>query len=153
MASKETDVNVNYTALEAFPLDQDLTSQLNYTKQLNSSSIESAIFNKMHQVIWNEFGEIAPRFNLFKAHLKLNDFLPALKFNLIYFDAFGPNIQPELWTEEVFVKMYEALLPGGVLVTYCAKGTVKRALKKVGFELESLPGPPGKREMSRAIKK
>jgi len=84
--------------------------------------------------------------------MKLQDVRLENEFDLIYFDAFSPTTQPELWTEEIFASMYRSLKPGGVLVTYCAKGTVKRALKSVGFLLQSIPGPPGKREMSRAIK-
>jgi len=144
---------INYTGLEAFPLDVELTSQLNYTTQLNSSNDEKTLFNKLHSCSWDEKHVIDAHFSLTKIHHKMDAYFPIKEFNIIFFDAFGPNIQPDMWTKEVFVKMYESLVEGGVLVTYCAKGSVKRTLKEVGFELESLPGPPGKREMSRAIKR
>ena len=73
-------------------------------------------------------------------------------FDLVYFDAFGPRVQPELWDQAMFERMYEILSPGGILVTYCAKGSVRRAMIACGFEVERLPGPPGKREMLRARK-
>ena len=106
----------------------------------------------MHTCDWESFYILSPFFTLRKQNVKLQDVLFDNEFDLIYFDAFAPRVQPELWTEQIFTSMYKALNPGGVLVTYCAKGSVKRALKYVGFELQSIPGPPGKREMSRAIK-
>ena len=87
-----------------------------------------------------------------KQNIKLQNVLFESEFDVIYFDAFAPRVQSELWTEHIFTSMYMALKPGGVLVTYCAKGSVKRTLKSVGFDLQSIPGPPGRREMSRAIK-
>jgi tRNA U34 5-methylaminomethyl-2-thiouridine-forming methyltransferase MnmC len=82
----------------------------------------------------------------------LNETLTANYFDVVYFDAFSPESQPELWSSYIFEKLYGAMRQGGLLVTYCAKGEVKRTLKKIGFTLESLPGPPGKREMTRATK-
>jgi tRNA U34 5-methylaminomethyl-2-thiouridine-forming methyltransferase MnmC len=82
----------------------------------------------------------------------LSEPLPRHFFNLVYFDAFSPESQPELWSPFIFEKIFSAMEPGGHLVTYCAKGEVKRTLKKIGFAIESLPGPPGKREMTRATK-
>ena len=96
--------------------------------------------------------EISSNFSIKKQKLKLQDVVFDNEFDVIYFDAFAPRVQPDLWTEQIFASMYKALRPDGILVTYCAKGSVKRALKHVGFELQSIPGPPGKREMSRAIK-
>ena len=82
----------------------------------------------------------------------INTFITDEQFDIIYFDAFGPRVQPDMWEQTVFEKMFNLLSEGGVLVTYGAKGSVKRTLKTVGFEIESLPGPPGKREMTRAVK-
>lgn len=142
-----------YTAIEAYPLDNDLVFKLNYLEKLNESK-SAEIFTAFHHSPWNQKNKITERFDLTKLSIKLADFLPVpgVVFDLIYFDAFGPKAQPEMWTEEVFEKMYSALKPGGILVTYCAKGEVKRTLKSVGFRVETLPGPPGKREMTRGVK-
>lgn len=152
LAAKKKGVSINYTGLEAFPLEQEIVTQLNYTQELHSTKKEQELFNDLHQAAWEDYQKITLDFNLNKINLELENYLPTQQFNIIYFDAFGPNTQPEMWTKPVFEKMFDALLDGGVLVTYCAKGSVKRTLKEVGFILESLPGPPGKREMTRAVK-
>ena len=149
--SEETNRNIKYTSLEAYPLKWDLLSKLNYIDLIFNGKY-SATYKKMHSCDWESFYIISPFFTLRKQNVKLQDVLFDNEFDLIYFDAFAPRVQPELWTEQIFTSMYKALNPGGVLVTYCAKGSVKRALRHVGFELQSIPGPPGKREMSRAIK-
>ena len=87
-----------------------------------------------------------------KSNYTLQSFEHKTKFHLIYFDAFAPNAQPELWAKEIFEKMYSLLQPNGILVTYCSKGDVRRAMQAAGFKVEKLPGPKGKREMIRAIK-
>ena len=110
-------------------------------------------FAKMHQSPWNSEITLSNNFILHKSFLDIKDFRTPDKFNLIYFDAFAPAIQPELWEEDVFRKLSDALLPKGLLVTYCAKGEFRRSLQQIGFEVERLPGPPGKREMIRAILK
>ena len=143
---------VNYTSLEAFPLSDDIVNELNYTVELDLDSTGIDQFNKMHQVGWGNYQEITPKFNLKKVNQKLDQFTTTEKFDLIYFDAFGPRVQPEMWTKEIFENMYGVLYQNGILVTYCAKGSVKRTLKEVGFMVEPLPGPPGKREMTRARK-
>ena len=142
---------IQYTSLEAYPLDWEVVRLLNYSHLMQMESL-SSIFEKMHTCAWELYTEISPFFSLRKFEAKLQEVRFENEFDLIYFDAFSPGTQPELWTEEIFASMYNSLKPGGVLVTYCAKGTVKRALKSVGFNLQSIPGPPGKREMSRAVK-
>ena len=142
---------VKFTSLEAYPLDWELVSQLNYLSQ--PDAVDSEIFAKMHHCSWGIDCQINSFFSLKKLKLKLQEAVFESEFDLIYFDAFAPLIQPELWTEEIFELMFKSLRSGGVLVTYCAKGSVKRALKAVGFYLQSIPGPPGKREMTRAIKR
>ena len=149
--SEETNRNIKYTSLEAYPLKWDLVSQLNYIDLICNGKY-SATYKKMHTCHWESFYIISPHFSLRKQNIKLQNVLFDNEFDVVYFDAFAPRVQPDLWTKEVFTSMYKALKPGGVLVTYCAKGSVKRALRYVGFELQSIPGPPGKREMSRAIK-
>jgi tRNA U34 5-methylaminomethyl-2-thiouridine-forming methyltransferase MnmC len=152
LSAQKKEITVNYSGLEAYPLSQEIVGELNYTKELNSSTKEQLFFNKLHQEGWGEAKEITSYFNLTKKEIKLDDYQPEQQFDIIYFDAFGPNTQPEMWTKVVFEKMFDALVEGGILVTYCAKGSVKRTLKEVGFTLESLPGPPGKREMTRGLK-
>jgi tRNA U34 5-methylaminomethyl-2-thiouridine-forming methyltransferase MnmC len=107
----------------------------------------------MHALPWGEKHQLTKHFSFKKLHEKIEEHLPEHeKFDLIYYDAFGPRAQQEMWELTILRKMYNMLKPGGVLVTYCAKGQFKRDLKALGFEVEALPGPPGKREMTRAFK-
>lgn len=152
LESQRKNIKVNYTGIEAFPLDDDIVDQLNYTSELNLNEVEKELFKKLHKVEWECYQKITEKFNLNKTKVELDHFKTAERFDIIYFDAFGPRVQPKMWTNTVFEKMYNCLSDGGALVTYCAKGTVKRGLKAVGFEVESLLGPPGKREMTRAVK-
>lgn len=142
---------ISYTGIEAYPVVLEEISQLNYIEQLNAPNAKN-VFENMHTVPWDVAVEILPNFTL---HKKQQDFLEIKAesvYNLIYFDAFGARVQPELWTEIIFSLMYKALQSKGVLVTYAAKGSVRRAMLAVGFSVERLPGPPGKREMLRATK-
>lgn len=150
------DLHIDYTSIEAFPISN--WQSLNYVQQLKDSKLIhkhtakklTSFFDNIHAAKWNKTQEIDKYFTLHKIDKDLNETeLPPQKFDLIYFDAFAPNAQAELWTETVFEKLYKATKPNGLLTTYCAKGVVKRAIKAVGFEIESLPGPPGKREMTR----
>jgi tRNA U34 5-methylaminomethyl-2-thiouridine-forming methyltransferase MnmC len=143
---------INYTSIEAYPISADLANELNYINCLNAEQYQT-IFNTIHLCEWNKSVALSNQFSIYKIHNRLQKVTLESKYNVIYFDAFGPPVQPEMWTEEIFAKLYAAIEPGGCLVTYCAKGEVKRTLKKVGFTVESLPGPPGKREMVRAIRK
>ena len=152
LEAKEDKKVVNYTAIEAFPLELELIERLNYTTKLKLKEEEAELFDKLHQVEWEAMEEINNHFQLKKIEVAINDFDASEKFDVIYFDAFGPRVQAEMWTEEVFLKMSNCLNGGGVLATYCAKGSVKRTLKTIGFNVETLPGPPGKREMTLAHK-
>lgn len=152
LEANKTEANINYTSLEAYPLEMSLVRQLNYTSELKLDDYIACLYNKMHEVEWGSLQSITNEFKLKKLKIKLDDFETIEKYDVIYFDAFAPQIQPEMWTVSVLEKMYNCLNANGVLVTYCAKGIVKRALKEVGFKLESIPGPPGKREMTRAHK-
>jgi tRNA U34 5-methylaminomethyl-2-thiouridine-forming methyltransferase MnmC len=140
-------VKTYYESLEAYPLSLEEAGLLNYTE--GYSDAERQIFLSMHESPWGVSVEIQPGFSLKKWHGKLEDWMPDATFDLIYFDAFAPSAQPELWTEEVFKKLRSAAREGALLVTYCAKGSVKRAMKASGWKVEALPGPPGKREMTR----
>ncbi len=149
--STKTQRKVRMHSLEAFPLKREEYDLLKYT-ELDVLKIYSNMFEKIIDAKWNLMNQITSNFSLQKTKIRVQDFHQTNKYDLIYFDAFAPDKQPELWTAEIFEKMYEALNSGGTLVTYCAKGSVKRTIKSVGFVLQNIPGPPGKREMSRAIK-
>ena len=140
---------INYTGVEAYPVETSEIKQLNYSELLNTS-IDS--FTRLHDGPWEVTEAISDHFTLTKRKQFFSEIKDKEAFHIIYFDAFGARVQPELWTEDIFKAMYEALLPKGVLVTYSAKGSVRRAMQAVGFTVERLPGPPGKREMLRAIK-
>lgn len=147
--AKENEVAIEYTTLEAFPVNDSIWQQLTYAQ----SESEKDIFYKLHHEPWDQWTEIMPGFML----KKLNTTLQLVSFDhdyfdLVYFDAFAPNKQPEMWELPMLQKTVNALAPGGVFVTYCAKGQLKRDLASLGTRVEALQGPPGKREMIRAIK-
>lgn len=144
-------IKINYIAIEAYPVNIELIEQLNYSEQLGSKHLQS-ILNKIHTCEWERTVELSSQFVLHKIKNTLQETVFKNKYNLVYFDAFAPRVQSEIWTEEVFSKLYSVMLPQAILVTYCAKGEVKRILKKVGFRVETLQGPPGKREMTKAEK-
>lgn len=143
---------IEYVGVEAYPVLADEVLKLNFVSELKATAYQT-YFNKMHIVSWDEKHSISKDFTLTKRKQFFEEIIDENTFDLIYFDAFGAEHQPELWTESIFLKMYRALKKGGVLVTYCAKGSVRRAMQTVGFTVERLAGPPGKREMLRAIKK
>lgn len=142
---------INYVGVEAYPVAKEELEKLNYVSELKSEKHQE-IFNKIHSTSWEEKHQISDSFLLTKRKQFFSEIEDKEAFNIIYFDAFGARVQPELWTEEIFQKMYNALKSNGILVTYAAKGSVRRAMQKVDFTVEKLPGPPGKREMLRATK-
>lgn len=141
--------HIHYTTVEAFPLPSSITNKLNYFEFFGKPLLP--FFQRMHECNWFEnitFGDfVLHKINADMLELQLDG-----NYDLVYYDAFSPAHQPELWTFEVLHKIYEACTKGALLVTYCAKGEVKRTLEKVGFKLQSIEGPKGKREMIRAIK-
>lgn len=141
---------VNYTALELYPLDLKLISNLNYTGVINPTLKDP--FDKMHECAWNQNVMIHTDFYLQKINADLNKYRFTDFYDLVYFDAFGPDIQPEMWSSGNFKKIYDSLNPNGILVTYSSKGTVKQNLRDAGFKVIRLAGPPGKRHMLRAEK-
>jgi tRNA U34 5-methylaminomethyl-2-thiouridine-forming methyltransferase MnmC len=154
LRAPEKKLKISYYGVEAYPVIADELLKMNYPEQLGSGNKKIAdLFNEIHKGHWEEPFFLSPNFKLIKKKEFFDELEDESKFNLIYFDAFGPRVQPELWTETIFKKMYAALKTGGILVTYSAKGSVRRAMQEVGFEVSRLPGPPGKREMLRAIKK
>lgn len=149
LEAQKSKIQVNYTAIEAYPVKEEELNQLNYDKQLH---VSDSVFLNLHNCKWEEEVFITPKFKLTKQNKFFQEIRDTNQFDIIYFDAFGARVQPELWTEEIFKKMYLALKPNGILVTYAAKGSVRRAMQQVGFTIERLPGPPGKREMLRGTK-
>lgn len=145
----ETSIHIKYVTVEAYPLEEEVWSALNYTDTIGLKEY----FLNLHQSSWETEQTILPNFQLLKLHTTLQQVKWQPKsFDLIYFDAFAPNKQPELWTFPILQKVSEAMKMDGVFVTYCAKGQLKRDLKTLGLITETLPGPPGKKEMVRAIK-
>lgn len=142
---------INYVGVEAYPVELDIIEELNYVSQLEAIEYQ-AVFNEMHHSKWEVEKKITSNFNLTKRKLKFEEIIDLDKYNLIYFDAFGFDVQPELWSEEIFQKMYNALLPDGILVTYACRTIIKNAMKTAGFTVKKLPGAPGKREMLFARK-
>ncbi len=147
----ESQKNINYVGVEAYPITSKEIESLNYVSTLKAET-KAIHFNKMHSCSWEVKQQISSNFSLTKQQKKFKDINDIDAYDLIYFDAFGARVQPELWTEEIFNKMYISLKNNGSLVTYSAKGSVRRAMQKVGFAVERLPGPPGKREMLRGKK-
>ncbi len=142
---------IHYHSLEQYPLEPEIITALNYCEQLGEPQLQQ-VFEQMHTSPWNEEVKITDHFFLQKIKTDLLSFQPVRSYHVIYFDAFAPTAQPELWTQEVFEKLFAAMHPGGILVTYCSKGIVRRAMQAAGFTVEKIPGPPGKREMVRATK-
>ncbi len=145
----KNNVNVDYSSLEPFPLDLEMNKALNFYQ---SGEISEAIFDEVLKAEWNNLVNINSNFSLNKLNLKLALFDEENKFDVIFYDAFGPRVQPELWNLESLKICFEALKNNGLWVTYCAQGQMKRNLKELGFTVQSLPGPPGKREMTIAYK-
>jgi tRNA U34 5-methylaminomethyl-2-thiouridine-forming methyltransferase MnmC len=148
--SDENRIHVDYEGVEAYPISPDICFQLEYSESLNCDKEND--YQKMILAEWNQTIELSDYFKIKKNDSRIESWISNRKFDLIYFDAFGPRAQNEVWEMNILEKMFDILLPGGTLVTYCAQGQFKRNLKALGFELESLPGPPGKREMIRARK-
>ena len=151
LEGRNNNLKIDYTGVEAYPVKQDEVDRLNYVVELKAIS-DRKIFNDMHLFSWNKRQALSTSFVLFKKKEFFENIRDMNKYNLIYFDAFGAQVQPELWTAEIFKKMYQAVKQKGILVTYSSKGSVRRAMQEAGFEVEKLPGPPGKRHMLRAVK-
>ncbi|MEM8586110.1 MAG: tRNA (5-methylaminomethyl-2-thiouridine)(34)-methyltransferase MnmD [Bacteroidota bacterium] len=149
-AAARTDIKFSYSVVEKYPLDKALISQLEYAAILGLPRVD---FQQLHESDWDAEYQLSDNFTL---HKVLGDWLevaPGLpKADVIFYDAFAPNAQPELWSEESMQSCADLLQPGGCWVSYCAKGSVKRALKAAGLQVEAIPGPPRKREMTRAWK-
>lgn len=151
LEAEKRNLQVYYETVDAYPISLDQVKALNYPALLDDGN-NSGIFLKMHELEWNKAHLLGDCFTLKKVLHRFEELEFEEQFDLIYFDAFSPEAQPELWEPHVLQKVFDALHPEGIMVTYCAKGAVKRTLKEIGFEVEALKGPPGKREMTRCEK-
>lgn len=142
---------ITYHAIDNTPLEPAIVEQLNYPALFQDPGRQKA-FYQLHQCAWDRVCTCNPYFRLFKIYDDVTRQMPAGPYDLVYMDAFAPSKQPELWTLDILQKLYKRLNPDGVLITYCAQGQFKRNLKACGFKTEALPGPPGRREMTRAVK-
>lgn len=146
--AEKTQRKTHYTSLERYPLSMEIIQQLDYPKLVQPQT--AAFYLPLHQAPWNEWHEITSHFRLKKEECDFTQLTIKEQYDVIYYDAFAPEKQPEMWTQEIFNQMYECLATNGILVTYCAKGVVRRMLQSAGFTVERLPGPPnGKREILR----
>lgn len=144
-------IPVHYTSLELYPLDASVIDKMEMPRQTPDARKR---WLDLHRSTWGEATQISPYFTLHKLQAAFPN-IPQetyAKWHLVYYDAFAPAAQPELWNAEAMRACYEILVPGGMWLSYCAKGQVRRILRDAGFEVEALPGPPGKREITRAIK-
>ncbi|MFA6126848.1 MAG: tRNA (5-methylaminomethyl-2-thiouridine)(34)-methyltransferase MnmD [Bacteroidales bacterium] len=150
MRSKSDRRSVIYESWEAFPLSAEESRQLNYPDLLESGT---GIFNQLHAAPWDVETSIIESFKLIKIRGDILRFYSERTFDLVYFDAFGPDFQPDLWTTGIFAKIGSSMKKEAILVTYSAKGQIRRNLREAGFLVEKAPGPPGKREITIAVKK
>lgn len=146
--STDNNLDVNFHSIELFPLGKEVWSKLDYAK----NEPEKQFFEAIHKADWETKTQINEHFSLTKEKASLENIQYQSKFDLVYFDAFGPDKQPHLWTTPIFKKLLALLKPGGIMVTYSAKGQVRRDFQEVGFMVERIQGPPGKREMLRCRK-
>lgn len=141
---------IHYCTLEKYPVAVEKAFLLNYPAMIDARYKD--VFEKMHSSVWNEKIAITPFFEIEKMECDFTDFEHTSTYDIVFFDAFSPEKQPEMWTQQQFEKIYAHCHPGAILTTYCAKGVVRRALQSAGFSVERLAGPPGKREILRAVK-
>jgi tRNA U34 5-methylaminomethyl-2-thiouridine-forming methyltransferase MnmC len=143
---------IHYVAVEPAPVAKEILEKLNFPSIIGGTEA-TGYYKKLHESSWTFPAFLSDYFIISKIQARLEEImLRDEQFHLVFFDAFGPEVQPELWTEQIFAQLYKCMKPDGILVTYSSKGTVKRALKAAGFTIEKLPGPAGKREVLRAIK-
>ncbi|MFC0185158.1 tRNA U34 5-methylaminomethyl-2-thiouridine-forming methyltransferase MnmC [Pseudarcicella hirudinis] len=147
LEADKNDLNIQYTGLEPFPVSTENISALNYDEVMNTR-----ILSEIHQTEWGTPAVISPNFILTKVNTRLQDFKSSEKFDLVYYDAFAPTDQPELWTEDIFQQLVNLMENGGFLTTYCSKSIVRKAMLASGFQVEKHKGPKSKREVLRAIK-
>lgn len=145
---RESQKIIHYTGIEAYPISKHIVKC--WISNLSIGLKGMAI--KLHDLPWDETTVLDHHFSFKKMETKFEDFATPCRFDVVFYDAFSPEVQPELWTVSIFSRIIKMLKPGGCLVTYSAKGQVRRNLIQAGFEVERLSGPPGKREMLRAVR-
>jgi tRNA U34 5-methylaminomethyl-2-thiouridine-forming methyltransferase MnmC len=150
MWAEKNKVKIEYVSIEAFPVPINICKKMDYPVHLDPSSPEA--YSKLLEAEWEQLIPISTHFSIRKINSAIQEWTNNQKFDLIYFDAFGPRAQSEMWELPILEKMFNSLEDNGILVTYCAQGQFRRNLKYLGFNVESLPGPPGKREMTCAHK-
>lgn len=146
LEAEKKNLSIRYTTVELFPLQQAEWGKLNFSSQLNAAD---ELFEELHSCSWGDFHRLSPHFSFRKLLVDFTYYIPDSQYDLIYFDAFSPDKQPQLWLPERFTTLASHCTPGATLTTYCAKGIVKQALRNAGFTIERLQGPPGKRHMLR----
>jgi len=146
MEAERRGVQVIYTALEKYPLSDEIVEKLHYFIE------KQEWFQKIHSMEWEKAVALTPLFTLQKIRTDFRDFSYSYNCDVVYYDAFAPDKQPEVWSQEIFDNLFKAMSPAGILTTYCAKGHIRRMMQHAGFSVERIPGPPGKREMLRARK-
>jgi tRNA U34 5-methylaminomethyl-2-thiouridine-forming methyltransferase MnmC len=151
LESKANRITIDYTGVEAYPVSEEEVFAMNYLEELKAIEYQK-VYKDMHQCQWEEKVRLDSNFSLTKRKQFFDEINDVASFDLIYFDAFGFRVQPELWGTSIFKKMFDALKEEGILVTYAARGVVKRSMQEVGFTVKKVPGPPGKREMMIAYK-
>ena len=151
ISSEELSLNINYVGVEQYPISLETVSQLNFPTAFKREDLRS-IFSNMHDAVWEKPVKLSENFTLEKRQQDIFDLKDENEYDLIFYDAFGPGTQPELWTTPIFKILYNALKKNGVLVTYCAQGAARRAMQSIGFKVDRCPGPPNKRHMLRAVK-
>ena len=148
--AQQSERSIYYDALELYPLPEGLLSRLNYSEKLSTG--HTGLFRQIHHLPWDQINQVNPWFHLTKIRADFTRYEFKRRYGLIYFDAFAPDKQPSMWEAQSLKKLFHVLEPGGLLVTYCAKGSIKRLFRDIGYQVETLPGPPGKREMIRATR-
>jgi len=141
---------IHYVSLEKYPVEAEKALRLNYPEELSPE--KRSCFELMHLSAWNEKVQVTPFFSLEKIETDFTQYTPVDKFDVVFFDAFSPEKQPEMWMQERFELIYEYCNDAAILTTYCAKGVVRRAMQAAGFTVERLAGPPGKREILRGVR-
>ncbi|MTI41782.1 tRNA (5-methylaminomethyl-2-thiouridine)(34)-methyltransferase MnmD [Fulvivirga lutimaris] len=148
----QNEVYITYDTIEAYPISEKQVSMLNYTSLIKGNNIQEW-FDTLHKIPWNELHKVSNFFSFKKVHDSITQHtLPLEKYDVIFFDAFAPNKQSEMWEMDILTKIYDSMRPEGAFVTYCAQGQLKRNLKSLNLDVQTLPGPPGKKEMVRAVK-
>jgi len=152
LESQKLGIAIDYFAIESDPVPEEIFNSLNYSKLLQLGQEEEALFQLIHQISWDELHTLTDAFSLHKSHRKIETATLSAAYDIIYFDAFSPSSQPQLWEMELHKKLYNQLNVGGYLVTYCTQGAFRRTLEAIGYQIEKLNGPGKKREMMRATK-